>query len=112
MRGFSGHLPPDQLLVLWDLVSQAILFIISENNFVLATDSWLRQPRGLAPVRDYHPQFSQRESDAGLFTGQHRGHSGGLIVDKSAATSAARFESRLNVFLYHSKFIVPACNAS
>lgn len=112
MRGFSGHLPPDQLLVLWDLVSQEIPFIITLNNLVFATDPWLRQPRGLAPVRNYHPQLSQGESDAGLFTGQHRGHSGGLIVDKSAAPSAARFESRLNVFLYHSKFIVSACNAS
>lgn len=26
MRGFSGHLPPDQLLVLWDLVSKAKLY--------------------------------------------------------------------------------------
>lgn len=29
MRGFSGHLPPDQLLVLWDLVSKAKLYILN-----------------------------------------------------------------------------------
>lgn len=39
MRAFSGHLPPEELLILWDLVSKQYYFFnltkLLNNNFFL-----------------------------------------------------------------------------
>jgi len=45
MRGFSGHLPPDQLLVLWDLVNPLLFKLLIKSPyfiFIVFADTWLR----------------------------------------------------------------------
>lgn len=89
MRAFSGHLPPEELLILWDLVSSRIIpnhKTLTNTCHVYPSDPRIRQPRDHPAAGGGDFELSQGQSDAGGQHGKHRGSAGRFVVHQSVAT--------------------------
>ncbi len=69
MRGFSGHLPPDQLLFLWDLVLayDSMEVCLSCGNFPdrFNTNYFFLYSSDISAFGSHHPELQEGELDAG-----------------------------------------------
>ena len=109
IRAFSGHLPPEELLILWDLVRKASASLLSSFEFFVVSGSRFRQ-LGNRPVASIdHSKFSKREFDASQHFGQHRNGACWFVIHQNLASHSVDVV-RLNISIVDIKKMFGFCS--
>lgn len=104
IRAFSGHLPPEELLILWDLVKKKC-FRFYWKKFDIKNDIQISDPRlwqlgNNTIFSDYYFKFSQRKFDASEHNRKYWSGIGWFIIFKNSTTHTAHtVTEKLNFFI-------------
>lgn len=89
IRAFSGHLPPDELLILWDLVRNDFfiqLFTKINTRSFFSLDTWIWQLGNCSFSRYNNIEFSKGKFTSSQFNRKYRSSSSRFVINQGLTT--------------------------